>query len=161
MLCTTCHSAANAGCVDIKAFIALRRYETLTLHKLLQGFSISDCEWLMPSGVGAQQRPRVSVTDSLKRLELLQEFVFWFFDGFLVPLLKVRASDLPETFHALMIYGGQANFYITESGAFRNRVLYFRHDDWQTLCKPLVEKLSADTFQRLSQVCIVPSTGLA
>ena len=48
--------------------------------------------------------------------------------------------------------GHKANFYITESGAFRNRVLYFRHDDWQTLCKPLVEKLSADTFQRLSQV---------
>ena len=52
----------------------------------------------------------------------------------------------------LTISNGKANFYITESGAFRNRVLYFRHDDWQTLCKPLVEKLSADTFQRLSQV---------
>lgn len=31
-------------------------------------------------------------------------------------------------------------------------MLYFRHDDWQTLCAPLVEKLRADTFQRLSQV---------
>ena len=46
----------------------------------------------------------------------------------------------------------KANFYVTESGAFRNRVLYFRHDDWQMLCKPLVEKLCGDTFQKLSQV---------
>ena len=50
----------------------------------------------------------------------------------------------------------KAHFYVTESGAFRNRVLYFRHDDWQTLCKPLVERLSADTFQKLSPVsCFV------
>ncbi len=46
----------------------------------------------------------------------------------------------------------QTTFYITESSAFRNRVLYFRHDDWSTLCAPLVEKLSSDTFQRIEQV---------
>lgn len=31
-------------------------------------------------------------------------------------------------------------------------MLYFRHDDWETLCAPLVEKLSMDTFQRIEQV---------
>ena len=41
---------------------------------------------------------------------------------------------------------------MTESSAFRNRVLYFRHDDWDILCKPLVEKLSTDTFKRIEQV---------
>ena len=79
--------------VDIRSFISLRRYETLTLHTLLQGFATSDCEWLMPSSAKAQQQSRVPVTDALKRLELLQEFVFWFFDGFLLPLLKVRHNS--------------------------------------------------------------------
>ena len=117
--------------IDIKTFISLRRYETLSLHTLLQGLRTSDCDWLaLPD---ARNRTRVPVSDSLKRRELLEDFIFWYFDGFLLPLLK-------------------AHFYITESGAFRNRVLYFRHDDWETLCKPLVEKLCGETFQKLSQV---------
>ena len=68
-----------------------------------------------------------------ERRQLLEDFVFWYFDGFVLPLLS-------------------AHFYVTESGAFRNRVLYFRHDDWETLCRPLVERLSSETFQKLSQV---------
>ena len=50
------------------------------------------------------------------------------------------------------MYSCQTTFYVTESSAFRNRVLYFRHDDWSTLCAPLVEKLSTDTFQKIEQV---------
>ena len=80
----------HAFILDIKSFIALRRYETLTLHTLLQEFHTLDCDWLTPRGKGAQKQPRVSVSDSLKRLELVQDFVFWYFDGFLLPLLKVR-----------------------------------------------------------------------
>ena len=51
-----------------------------------------------------------------------------------------------------MFTPSQTTFYITESSAFRNRVLYFRQDDWQTLCAPLVDRLTASTFQRLSDV---------
>lgn len=74
----------------MKKFVELRRYETFTLHQLLQGFSTSACEWLMPSGKKAQAQGRVCVSDALKRRELLEEFMFWYFDGFLMPLLKVR-----------------------------------------------------------------------
>jgi len=38
---------------------------------------------------------------------------------------------------------------VTESSAFRNQVLYFRQDDWNTLCEPLLERLSTHTFRRL------------
>lgn len=113
---------------NLKRFIACRRYETFTLHRLLQGFSTSDCEWLMPPGHKAQVQGRVCVSDSLKRRELLEEFMFWYFDGFIMPLLKTT-------------------FYITESSAFRNRILYFRHDDWKTLCAPLTERLLETTFE--------------
>ncbi|PSR75587.1 hypothetical protein PHLCEN_2v9067, partial [Hermanssonia centrifuga] len=114
----------------IQTLISARRYETFTLHSILQNFSTSDCEWLMPDTPGARKQSRVSVTDSLKRTELLKEFLFWYFDSFLIPLIRT-------------------NFYVTESSAFRNKILYFRQDDWETLCTPLIEKLTTDTFQKL------------
>lgn len=74
--------------IDVKSFIAGRRYESLSMHNIVQGFSTSACEWLMPPGKG-QQQTRVSVSDALKRRELLEDFLFWYFDSFLLPLLKV------------------------------------------------------------------------
>jgi hypothetical protein len=73
-------------------FISCRRYETLTLHHVLQKFSTADCDWLMPPGQGARQQARVSVSDALKRRELLEDFVFWYFDSFVLPLLRARLS---------------------------------------------------------------------
>ncbi|KZP22725.1 hypothetical protein FIBSPDRAFT_910389 [Athelia psychrophila] len=116
----------------IKDFISSRRYETPTLHHILQNFSTADCEWLMPAGIGMQKQSRVSVTDALKRRELLEEFMYWYFSSFLLPLLKTT-------------------FYITESSAFRNQVLYFRHDDWDILCAPLIERLTSETFEKITE----------
>jgi len=89
----------NTGWVflDIKNFITGRRYEMLSLHDVLQGFSSSDCDWLIPPGPGAKQQHRVCVSDAVKRKELLEEFLFWFFDSFLLPLVKVV-----KWFHALV-----------------------------------------------------------
>jgi Telomerase ribonucleoprotein complex - RNA binding domain len=46
----------------------------------------------------------------------------------------------------------QTTFYVTESSAFRNRILYFRQDDWNTLCAPLIDRLSSDTFVKIDKV---------
>ncbi|KAF7292779.1 Telomerase reverse transcriptase [Mycena indigotica] len=114
----------------VKTFISCRRYETLSLHNILQGFSTSACDWLMPPGPGLNQK-RVPVTDSLKRREILEEFIFWYFDSFLMPLLKTT-------------------FYVTESSALRNHVLYFRQDDWAFMCAPLIKSLTSATYQKIS-----------
>jgi hypothetical protein len=84
---------------DVKDFITCRRFETLSLHTVIQGFSTSDCEWLIPPGPGARQQRRVSATDALKRKEILEEFLFWFFDSFVLPLIRVDSSD----FHCLSL----------------------------------------------------------
>jgi len=80
---------ASAYITDVKEFISGRRHETLTLHYVLQGFSIAECYWLIPPGLGMKKQGRVSVTDALKRRELLEEFMFWYFDSFVLPLIKV------------------------------------------------------------------------
>ncbi|KAG6812970.1 hypothetical protein H0H92_015089 [Tricholoma furcatifolium] len=115
----------------VKEFIQCRRFETMSMHNILQGFSTSACEWLMPPGDPARKQTRVSVSDALKRRELLEEFIFWYFDSFVSSLLK-------------------ANFYITDTSAFRNRVLYFRHDDWAFMCAPLIERLTTGTFSKMT-----------
>jgi len=46
----------------------------------------------------------------------------------------------------------QTTFYITESSAYRNKVLYFRQDDWATLCRPLIDRLASGTFKRIPDV---------
>lgn len=35
---------------------------------------------------------RVCYSDSLKRRELVEDFLYWYFNSFLVPLLKVRGG---------------------------------------------------------------------
>lgn len=77
---------------DVKSFITSRRYETTTIHNILQGFSITECDWLAPD----RAQPRVTLTDALKRRELLQEFLFWYFDSFLIPLLRVSEGVASE-----------------------------------------------------------------
>ena len=91
----SCPRAAHLShlfATDVKHMIVSRRYETLSVHHILQQFRTSDCEWLMPQSAGMQGQSRVSVTDSLKRRELLEDFLFWFFDSFLIPLLRVSTS---------------------------------------------------------------------
>lgn len=75
--------------IDVREFIQCRRFETLTLHHILQGFSTSACDWLMPPGESARRQSRVPVSDALKRRELLEEFIFWYFDSFVSNLIKV------------------------------------------------------------------------
>lgn len=85
-------TSSNIG-LDIETIVTQRRFETLTLHNLLQNLCIADCEWL-----GNSADRRVCQSDALKREELFREFIYWFFDSFLIPLIKV--STLVPTTHA-------------------------------------------------------------
>lgn len=76
---------------EIKSFLKLRRYETITIHTLLQNFRIEDCDWLRPASSSKKsnfnQKP--NEVEMIKRRELLSEFLFWFIDGFLMNVVKV------------------------------------------------------------------------
>jgi len=73
---------------DFQTIIGCRRHESISIHQLIQGFSTSMCDWLMPPGSGAGQH-RVTVSDALKRKELLEDFLHWFFESFILSVLKV------------------------------------------------------------------------
>ena len=127
-----------------------RRFETISLYRVLQEFSTTDCDWLIPPGKPGCYHGRVPVTDSLKRRELLEEFLFWYFDSFVIPLIKVREHLMLQKRRFTITF--QTTFYVTDSSAFRNQVLYFRQDDWETLCAPLIDQLSEKTFKEIEKV---------
>ena len=123
----------------------------MSLHHVLQKFGTSECDWVCSDNPAAQKHPRVSVTDSLKRRELIEEFIYWYFSSFLLPLLRVHGiSNL--ACRVSLSYILQTSFYATESSMFRNRILYFRQDDWKALCEPLIDRLTAVTFKEMDPV---------
>lgn len=83
--------------IDIREFIELRRFETLSLHHVLQGIKISKCKWLGPACTNDNSKKHKNVNDSLKRLEIFEEFVFWYFSSFLLPLLSVGFLFFPTS----------------------------------------------------------------
>ncbi|CEQ41347.1 SPOSA6832_03072 [Sporobolomyces salmonicolor] len=127
-------SAANFKLVqkNIATFLRLRRYETLSIHAILQGFALLDCDWLRPDSSSRQKNfsQRPNALDFEKRRELLAEFLFWFFDGFVTELVRTA-------------------FYVTDSATHQNRPLFFRQDDWATLCAPLLESLGTAVFEKV------------
>ncbi|GAA6017946.1 hypothetical protein JCM10207_002715 [Rhodosporidiobolus poonsookiae] len=127
-------STSNAKLVQkhISSFVRLRRYESTSLHTLLQGFSILECEWLVPPSAShksnKQQKP--NALDMEKRRELLSDFLFWLIDGFVIDLIRTA-------------------FYVTDAATHQNRPLYFRQDDWNVLTAPLLDTLGTSVFEKV------------
>jgi len=116
----------------------------------------------MVPGQAAKRQYGVTCTDAQKRRDLLEEFIFWYFSSFLLQLLKVCHGRNPYVIMQTDDNTSETTFYVTETAVFRNQVLYFRHDDWQTLCAPLIDRLTSGTFEKMSQVMppLSPSLSL-
>ncbi|SCV70113.1 BQ2448_1507 [Microbotryum intermedium] len=110
-------------------FLRLRRFETMSLHTLLQGFCVADCEWLLPlSSTRPRNRfQRAPSVEMAKRRELLMEFLYWFFDGFIVDLVRTA-------------------FCVTDSATHDKKAIYFRHDDWSSICAPSLSSIRHTMF---------------
>ena len=65
-----------------------------------------------------------------KRKELLLEFLYFYFDSMLIPLIR-------------------ANFHVTESSAYGNRLFYFRHDLWRAMTEPSLATIKLSMFEEL------------
>ena len=85
-------------------------------------------QWLLPPN--CESNNRMSMSDSVKRKEILAEFIYWLFDSFLVPLIR-------------------SFFYVTESSSHRYRLFYFRHDVWRKYTEPSIANLKSSMFHGL------------
>lgn len=113
---------------NMDKFIKLRRYETMTLHDVLQNLMLTNIQWLTVPGHG--QHSKLSASDFAKRNEIFAELVYYLFDSFLIPLIS-------------------SNFHVTESSTRRNELCYFRHDVWKKLSEPALTNLKSSMFEEL------------
>ncbi len=116
---TRVHNRRAISC-RIDRFIRQRRYESLTLHDVLQDIKIQDIDWTAP--IAGDTGRKMSASDFAKRKELMAELLYYIFDSFLIPLIR-------------------GHFHVTESGAHRNQLFYFRHDVWKALSDPALASL--------------------
>lgn len=117
----------------IDRFLRLRRYESLSVHDILQGIQVESVEWLAAEKLGHQSK--MSQTDFKKRQELMAELLYYLFDSFLFPLIR-------------------GHFHVTESGAHRNQLFYFRHDVWKAMSEPALASLK----ESMLEPCDMPET---
>jgi telomerase reverse transcriptase len=123
----TGNSAAIMRCVD--SFVRLRRYETISLHEVMQDISLSDIQCLSPPK--ADPKSNMSRSDFETRKNILSELLYYVFDSYLIPLIR-------------------SHFYVTESNAHRNQLFYFRHDVWKSLSEPALDALKLGMFEECS-----------
>lgn len=112
----------------VDQFVRMRRYESFSLHEVLQNLRISCIPWLCSPAMSWKDKS--AQTDRKKRLELLLELLYYIFDSILIPLIR-------------------SHFYVTESNVHRNLLFYFRHDVWRTVSEPSLTNLRFTMFQRL------------
>lgn len=114
---------------SVDRYLKMRRFESLSLHEVIQGIKLTCIPWLRSPKVA--ESAKMSQSDRRKRLEILLEFVYYLFDSVLVPLIR-------------------SNFYVTESSTHRNQLFYFRHDIWRKVSEPSLAVLKIRVFEELT-----------
>ncbi|KAL8831586.1 MAG: hypothetical protein Q9170_005227 [Blastenia crenularia] len=116
---------------NVDRFIRLRRFESLTLHAVVQDLKTTSMDWLAtPQTLNSA---KISSSDFGKRKELLFEFLYYVFDSLLIPLVR-------------------SNFHVTESNHHKNRIFYFRHDVWRVLTEPTLARIKSTMFEEIPMV---------
>ena len=72
---------------DARQFITAKQHENISLHALVQGIAINDITWLVIPG-----SPRPNPQEAAKRRKLVEDLITWIFEGYLIPLLRVRLT---------------------------------------------------------------------
>lgn len=112
--------------LTIARFVSLRRYEQMSIHQAMQGLKLSGYKWL-----GMNTRGGACPSQVAERQRTLALWLGWLFAMIVVPLLR-------------------AQFFCTESEAYRQQVFYYRKPVWMHLASSALDGLSGTQFARIS-----------
>ena len=118
---------------SVDKFVRLRRYESMSMHDVLQDTKILGVDWLAPPDI--DKHSKLSASDFAKRRELMAELIYYTFDSFLIPLIM-------------------GTFHVTESNVHRNQVFYFRHDDWKAMTEPALSSLKTGMLEECNAATV-------
>lgn len=114
---------------SVDSFVCLRRYETFSLHDVMQDIKLKHIAWL--KSLRASQETNICRSDFDTRKDIMSELLFYIFDSYLVPLIR-------------------SHFHVTESSVHRNQLFYFRHDVWKAISEPALHSLKLNMFEECS-----------
>jgi len=110
---------------NIHRIVNLRMFEKISLHELAQNLKFKACDQWISRNAQDHHSE-----------EMLHDFLWWFYFSFIGGLIK-------------------NTFFVTESASFRNRTLYFRLDDWDQICRPLIKYLKTSLFTKVDENSMV------
>ncbi|KAB8336764.1 hypothetical protein FH972_021073 [Carpinus fangiana] len=123
---------------NVDTFLRARRFESFSLDDMMRGFKIKGIRWLQPASL--QQGQNMALSDFTKRQEIMAELIYYIIDSLLIPLIR-------------------SNFHVTESGAYKNRIFYFRHDVWRRMTEPFIADLKQSMYEELGNLSALESLG--
>ncbi|PVU86487.1 hypothetical protein BB559_004275 [Furculomyces boomerangus] len=113
----------------VLAYVSGRKQDVFSLHQFLQGLKINECDsWLKsdrfkPNDTLSLNKERFNKAnkmyhepphETIIRKNIFNSVIYWLFESFIVSLI-------------------QGNFYVTETGVYKQKLFYFRHDVWNNL----------------------------
>jgi telomerase reverse transcriptase len=111
---------------SVDTFVRLRRYETFSLHDVMQHIALKNIGWLVPPG--AKRDSKMCRSDFDTRKDIMSELLYYLFDSYLIPLIR-------------------SHFHVTESSVHKNQLFYFRHDVWKAISEPTLQSLKLGMFE--------------
>lgn len=125
----------------VQHVVSLRRCGTLSLHQLMQGIKVQNCDWLRgcePTGRHDRRpRNRQSAQTAQQQTQLLGQLIYWVFNHFMLPLLR-------------------NNFYCCDGDFSGHAVIYYRHRAWRLISSRALVAMRAEQYRRISRKEVSP-----
>jgi telomerase reverse transcriptase len=108
---------------NVTEFVRLKRFESITVHKLLQKLPLTDIPWLRAQSKRGMSNPN----QQGKQIKTAALWIGWLFAGLVVPLLRTH-------------------FYCTENESFRQETFYYRKPVWSRMVEEALKDTLTATF---------------
>ena len=111
---------------SVTTFVRLKRFESITVHRLMHKLPISDLTWLHTLNA-QKEESRTSPSTQAKQVKMAAMWVGWLFGALVMPLLRTH-------------------FYCTENESFRQETFYYRKPVWSKMIGKAFEDTLGATF---------------
>jgi telomerase reverse transcriptase len=132
----------NSLTLDVCLLTTLRRYESISSRKLIEKMKVTSANQIaMIPWIKSGRATSFTPSDAIKRVQLLEQLLYWVLHDYLLPLLGVHILD-------------KANFYITETGIHKYKLFYFRHKIWTRINAPLFKGIMQSMYEVVDETAV-------
>ncbi len=111
---------------SVTTFVRLKRFESITVHRLMHKLPLTDLSWLHATNY-KKGGSRTSPSTQAKQVKMVAMWIGWLFGALVVPLLRTH-------------------FYCTENESFRQETFYYRKPVWSKMISKAFEDTLGATF---------------